>query len=536
MTTPLVYLALAVGTFASEDLTCLAAGTLVQQGALDAVPAVLWCTLGIFVGDVGLWGVGRIWGAAARQWGWVARHLDGDSGRDAGRWLARHGASAIVGSRFLPGTRLPLYVSAGVLRMPAGVFAWWALVGALVWTPVLVLGAAGVGAQATARVLPGARQMWAAPLVTVASALLLMNLGRTLASASVRVRLAARFARWSRWEFWPMWLFYAPVALWVGLLALRHRGLSTMTASNPGMPDGGTVGESKADILARLPAQWIIPFVSVAPGAAADRRRVVVDEMRRAGWNFPIVLKPDVGQRGVGVRLARTAADVEGYLAEHHARVLAQPYHEGPWEAGVFYYRMPGAPHGRILSVTDKHFPVVVGDGRSTIEQLIWAHPRYRMQAGTFLRRHRTRLHQVLAAGESLQLTIAGNHAQGTLFRDGRHLATPALSRRIDEIARAYPGFFIGRFDIRYRDVEAFKAGRDLAIVELNGATAESTNIYDPDTLLLDAYRQLFHQWSLVFAIGAVNRKRGAPLSSLPRLAALMRAHLAAPIVFATSD
>jgi hypothetical protein len=131
---------------------------------------------------------------------------------------------------------------------------------------------------------------------------------------------------------------------------------------------------------------------------------------------------------------------------------------------------------------------------------------------------------------------MAGNHAQGTLFRDGRHLLTPALERRIDEIAQAHPGFYVGRFDIRYGDVEAFRQGRDLAVVELNGATAESTNIYDPDTPLFEAYRQLFAQWSIVFAIGAANRARGARVTSLARLATLVRNHLGARSAFATSD
>jgi hypothetical protein len=142
----------------------------------------------------------------------------------------------------------------------------------------------------------------------------------------------------------------------------------------------------------------------------------------------------------------------------------------------------------------------------------------------------------VLADGEPFRLALAGNHAQGTLFRDGSHLFTPALERRIDEIARSYEGFFVGRFDIRYRDVEAFKAGRDLAIVELNGATAESTDIYDPDRSILQAYRQLFRQWSLVFAIGAANRSRGAAVTSRGRLLALVRAHLRADVACPVSD
>jgi hypothetical protein len=238
----------------------------------------------------------------------------------------------------------------------------------------------------------------------------------------------------------------------------------------------------------------------------------------------------------VGVRLVSNAAEIEAYLVRQVGPVVAQPYHAGPFEAGVFYYRFPDSARGRIFSITDKRFPVLVGDGQSTIEALIRAHPRYRMQAGTFLRRHHRVRDRVLGSGERLQLAIAGNHAQGTLFRDGSHLWTAALERRIDEIARSYDGFFIGRFDIRYSNVDAFKSGNDLAIVELNGATAESTDIYDPDRSLLSAYRQLFRQWSHVFAIGAANRAAGTPVTSMRRLAGLLRAHLSSRPAFQLSD
>jgi hypothetical protein len=334
-----------------------------------------------------------------------------------------------------------------------------------------------------------------------------------------------------------MWLFYAPVAAWVGLLALRYRGLSTLTAANPGIPDGGTVGESKFAILGSLPPGCTIPAALIEPAADVGARAArLAEHMRREGWAFPVILKPDVGQRGMGVKLIAGLADAEAYLARASGAVVAQVFHPGPFEAGVFYYRMPGRARGRIFSITDKHFPVVVGDGRSTLEELIWRHPRYRMQARTFLARHAERIGRVLGYGERFQLAIAGNHAQGTLFRDGRHLLTPALEGRIDEISRACPGFFVGRFDIRYSDVAEFKAGRDIAIVELNGATAESTAIYDPATSLFDAYRQLFTQWSIVFAIGAANRAAGASVSPLSRLIELVLAHLATEPAFETSD
>jgi membrane protein DedA with SNARE-associated domain len=518
-------LSLAVGTLASEDLACIGAGLLVARGDISAAAGILGCAAGIVAGDVGLWTIGRTSGSAALRWKAIAGRLDERRVNGLREWLDRHCVQAIVYSRFLPGTRLPLYVVAGAAGVPGLRFALWATVAALLWTPALVLASASAGAAFAARL----------PLLFCVLALTLLTV-RAIASAESRVRLHARLARWSRWEFWPMWLFYLPVAVRIALLSVRHGGLSTITAANPGIPDGGTVGESKAGIQSCLPDVWTIPFELVDPGEAIERVRFVMSAIQQRNWKFPIVLKPDVGQRGVGVRVMRSTGDIESYLRVQQGPVLAQPYHEGPFEAGVFYYRRPGEARGRILSITDKHFPVVIGDGVATLEQLIWRHPRYRMQAGTFLQRHGEVRRRVLPAGESFQLAVAGNHAQGTLFRNGRHLITPALEARIDEIARAYPGFFIGRFDIRYRDPEAFKAGLDLAIVELNGATAESTEIYDPDTSLVDAYRQLFRQWSLVFEIGAANRAAGISVTSLSRLIQLVRAYLTTNPAHPVSD
>jgi hypothetical protein len=324
------------------------------------------------------------------------------------------------------------------------------------------------------------------------------------------------------WEFWPPWLFYAPVSVFVATFAARY-GVRALPAANPGLPDGGLVGESKAAILDKLPPRWIIPFVHVAAG---DSPESACAHVARAGWNYPLVAKPDVGQRGVGVRRVHSDAELSTYLCAYGGDVVLQPWHPGPFEAGVFYVRRPSEPRGRIFSITDKHFPFVVGDGRSSLEQLIRRHPRFGRQARVFLGRHAHELQAVLADGERRALGEVGNHAQGTMFVDGAHLITPALEARIDGIAQSIPGFFIGRFDVRYRDEAQFKAGEDLAIVELNGVTAESTNIYDPSRTLLDAYRTLYRQWHLVYQIGADNLRAGTGETSTRRLLWLMWKHL----------
>jgi hypothetical protein len=402
---------------------------------------------------------------------------------------------------------------------------------------VVVLGSSLTG-HALASVAGGAsvaRPWWFA---AVAAVILLagLTLARKLASPDARRALAVTWGRWRRWEFWPSWLFYLPVAGWVALLALRYRGFGTIAAANPGIRDGGIAGESKFEILSRLPAAWTLPTLRIGQASADAREREAADALSRMGWPLPVVLKPDVGQRGMGVRLARSRDDVARYIRATSEAVLMQPYHPGPGEAGILYHRVPGARQGRILAITHKCFPEVIGDGTSTLRQLIARHPRFRLQANLFLRRHRDAAALVLAAGERFQLTIAGNHAQGTIFRDGAHLWTPALEARIDAIAQSYPGFFIGRFDVKYRDVEAFRAGADLAIVELNGATGEPTNVYAPEGSLVAAYRGLFRQWTLVFRTGDANRRAGVPATGVRRLAALVGAHLAPRTAWDISD
>jgi hypothetical protein len=330
--------------------------------------------------------------------------------------------------------------------------------------------------------------------------------------------------RLRRWEFWPAWLFYLPLAPWIAWLALRHRGLTVPTAANPAFPDGGFVGESKHEILSRLPAEWVVPG-ALLRGPEEVRLAQAREAMDRLGIRFPVVLKPDAGQRGAGVRIARSIDDMGRYLALRPGPILLQAYHPGPHEAGVFYYRLPGEARGRIFSITDKHFPALSGDGRRSIEELIRADDRLCMQAGVFLRRHATAAARVLAPGERMPLVMAGNHCQGAMFRDGAYLHTPALEARIDAIARQIDGFYFGRFDVRYRDVEAFRAGCDLSIVELNGMTSESTNVYDPSWSLLRAYGVLARQWSICFRIGSANRRRGHRPTPLGRLWRTARAY-----------
>jgi hypothetical protein len=131
-------------------------------------------------------------------------------------------------------------------------------------------------------------------------------------------------------------------------------------------------------------------------------------------------------------------------------------------------------------------------------------------------------LDDVPAAGQLVRLGDCGSHCRGATFLDGKAVLTPALEDAFEGIARAYDGFFFGRFDVRVKSKEDFTEGRGFKIIELNGVTSEATHIYDPQVGIVDAYRALFAQWRLAFEIGEQNRSRGASPTSLWELVQLV--------------
>lgn len=332
----------------------------------------------------------------------------------------------------------------------------------------------------------------------------------------------------SHFEFWPQYVFYAPIALQWCLLALRYRGPGLALLANPSFPDGGMAGESKLEIFNILAgrsrdvmANWV-PVQRTETGSAdiAGDMDTALTKMREAGLSFPVVAKPDIGCRGVGVRPIRCEDDLSAYLRDFPtgANLILQEMIEHDAEAGVFYIRLPGEEKGRIFSLTLKYFPHVIGDGVSTLEELIAADPRAGRLQHIYTPRHRAQLKKVLPKGEPFRLAFAGSHSRGTIFRDGAAFITPQMEQAFDDVAKSIPEFYIGRFDLRFESMEKLQRGEGFKLMEINGAGGEATHIWDRKTTLREAYTTLFEQNRLLFEVGFRNRKRGFRLPSIWRL------------------
>ena len=287
----------------------------------------------------------------------------------------------------------------------------------------------------------------------------------------------------SVFEFWPAWAFYTPIVVqWIAL-GLRYGDFSLPTAANPLIEVGGLCGESKTAILDQIAdteRDVIAPYVCLVPTdiAACDAA------MQSAGLAYPVVAKPDIGCNGAGVRLIADRLALENYVAAFPsgARLMLQHYIPYEGEAGLFYVRRPREAQGRITSVTLKRVPEVIGDGRSTLRALILADPRASRARHQYFPHLAARLDSVPCQGERVRLVFVGNHCKGSIFTNGRDHITPALTARVEAIARSLPEFHFGRFDVRYRSLAELRHGAGFSVIEVNGVGSEATHVWDART------------------------------------------------------
>ena len=513
-------------TFVSEDATSIGVGLLIAQGRLGWLEGFGAVFVGIYFGDLILYGVGHALGMTVVKWPPFRWFLSERDLRRGAEWFGRRGLIAIFLTRFLPGSRLPTYLAVGIVRAGFWRFAGFFFIAVMAWTPVLVGFAAVVGHEALERFERMQRESLFVFLAVLVTLLVLVRVLLPLARWRGRRLARGRWMRWRRWEFWPAWIVYLPVVARAFGWARRYGGLTVPTAANWGMSGaGGVIGESKTEILRALDdGRHVARTCLLSADAMQSRRATAIDFLEREDLGFPVVLKPDAGQRGEGVQIVRSQERLGQLLAQQPIDLVLQEYVPGE-EFGVSYVREAGAPHGRITSIVHKRPLLVEGDGRRTLEELILGDPRAVALAPKHLERHADRLEWIPSAGERVVVAELGTHARGSIFVDARSLGTEALEAAIDALSRRFEGFHLGRYDLRVPSIEALRAGRDFKVIELNGLTAEPAHVYDAAIPLVEAQATLVRQWEAAYRIGAAHRDAGHRVWPLRSILAAWWAH-----------
>lgn len=328
------------------------------------------------------------------------------------------------------------------------------------------------------------------------------------------------FIKLRNWEYWPFGILQFPLFFYFLWLALRSRSLTFFSACNPGIAMGGMFGESKYDVISKIPSAFVPRTKLIHLPATSD---AVLKTLNLHGFTFPVIFKPELGERGFMVKKITSAVDVESYLKKIKINFLVQDFVDLPLEFGVFYQRYPSQLNGKVVSLVTKEMLSVTGDGASTLQELIMKKDRAKLQWKKLEEAYRDRLAEVIPAGQSIELVSIGNHAMGTKFLDGNYLINDRLSSSFDRISKQIDGFYFGRFDIRCASLNDLYEGR-VKIMELNGCGAEPAHIYDPDFGLFKAVGVLFRHWKTIFEISRENHGAGARYLSYREALAFYRA------------
>ncbi|NNF03957.1 MAG: alpha/beta fold hydrolase, partial [Rhodothermales bacterium] len=307
---------IAGATLVSEDLASIGAGLMAARGTIGLEHAMFAAFAGILIGDVGLYLAGRLLGRRIVRMPPFSWMIDERQLARAASWFSDRGGRVIIASRFIPGTRFPTYVAAGTLKAPFWLFLAYFVGASLLWVPIIVGGGMLVGNELLEYyAVYEAYAVW----VMIAALVLIYAVVHTLLPLSTHVGRRGMLSRWRRirhWEFWPPWAFYPPVVAYMLWLAVKQRSLTVFTAANPGIETGGFIGESKIRILemAADASDDVARFMAVPPYGTDEnpgvRTAAALAWMNEEKLSFPVVLKPDVGERGDGVLVAEDAAGI----------------------------------------------------------------------------------------------------------------------------------------------------------------------------------------------------------------------------------
>ncbi|MFN3657856.1 MAG: hypothetical protein ACK4UO_11430 [Pseudolabrys sp.] len=518
--------------FAHEDLAILLGGYIVTNNLMPVTLVGLSIYGGMVASDFALYGIG----AAARRLPWLSRWAVDDRVLRFGDTLKRNVFGLVALCRVVPGVVFVAFVACGWARVSLARFTAASLVISAIYLPLMLYLVVTFGDALGERI-----GFWAWPILFIAITATGFVRKRVFAFGEAEAEAAAvtepvlpqscfglppvslADRKVAAAERIPPSLFYLPlVANWIRL-GIRHRSLTLPTAANPAIFTGGMWGESKSSYFGQVgeaERQWIADYLVVeraGEDAAADVARAET-ALAGAAIAYPIVAKPDIGWHGHGVRCIEDAEELAGYLKTFppHTPLMLQRFVPHVAEAAVLYARRPGEATGRVLSLTFRYCPHVVGNGRATLRQLIAADARAQWKSALHLGidpTHRgvdrTNLERVPERGEVVRLALIGNQRAGALYRDGRRYITEAVEARFDAIARSMSDFHYGRFDLRFDTVEALMRGEDFAIVEINGIGGEAIDCWDPRLSVREVYRRLAGQQELLFTIGGANRARG---------------------------
>ncbi|GAC1591985.1 MAG: D-alanine--D-alanine ligase [Ginsengibacter sp.] len=308
------------------------------------------------------------------------------------------------------------------------------------------------------------------------------------------------------WEQWPFKVLYAPIAPVWGWYILKSGSVWFFTPSNPKLTFGGMEGEPKREMYDLLPPSSFPTTINIKTSEPFEN---VLAGIQGNDITFPLIAKPEVGGQGILVRKINTEEELKNYHENSPVEYIVQELVTYPLEVSVFYYRFPDQQKGVVTGFLKKVPLQVVGNGKSTLLELILNDNKASKRFEEIRPMHESNFNTIPAKDEVYKIRYAANHNRGAKFIDLKDEIDEKLVSVFDKISTGIDDFFYGRYDIMCTSVEDLKAGKNFSILEYNGCGAEPNHFYDTGYTLVQAYKEILHHWKVLYKISSFNRKKG---------------------------
>ncbi|WP_018612812.1 hypothetical protein [Segetibacter koreensis] len=312
--------------------------------------------------------------------------------------------------------------------------------------------------------------------------------------------------RISDWERWPFYLIYAPLGFVWLYYAWKAKAVWFFSNVNPTIEFSGFEGEPKKEMYEQLPVHLYPETLHIKAGTDF---KDVMKVLMNSNIKYPFIVKPEIGMQGILFR----KIELEKELSDYHYLIpvdyIIQEYVDLPLEFSVFHIRYPSQTKGKVTGFILKEYMYAEGDGMSTLLQLIKQHPKAKYYKDEMHHKHKQHLHKILQKGEKYVLSIAGNHNRGARFINLHKEIDQQLCNVFDNISLQAKEFYFGRYDLKCTSIEDLKKGKNIFILEFNGAGAEPNHIYDCGMSYIKALKEVANHWKDWYEIGKINKQRG---------------------------
>lgn len=322
--------------------------------------------------------------------------------------------------------------------------------------------------------------------------------------------------QYSNWRNWPMQILYLPATVYAIAIGIRNGNIFFLSLANPEHALGGFVLDSKYEQQQHIPAPWRLKSLRIKPNEG------IKSEQIHALFDFPVIVKPDVGEGGKGVKHIMQNDTLIAYTKKAKVAFIIQEYTRFPHEYSILCYRFTSTVF--IRSITERIPLEVTGDGKMTLRDLINRLPYSNNKRKRIIESSASELNETLANKELRLVNGLGNYDFGATYVEHTEVHSP-LKKAITELFTALQNYNVARIDVKANDWNGLQNGC-FKVLEINGLNGEPIHIYDQKYTLLAAQKEILKHWKQVYNISKNNAKSFRNRTSLWDGIKLLNKHL----------